>query len=425
MNRKRIWAMGITVLVFLLLSAAVLSAGGGQEPTGAAKINYWAGFTGPDKLGMQAIVEDFEEANPNVDVEFMTAPWTEVFTKFNATFGSSSAPNLMVMHISDIPQFADRKMLNAVDELLASMGVKERDYPKPVWQGQFYGGSQYGVPLDYHPMAVFTNVKMYGAAGLDANMRFTSKEIFLDAMKKLTHGEQYGVAIGVPHGHTMRYWYGLLYQGGGSFLNADQTKAAFNSQAGREAVQFLADLIYEYKVAPVHETDIDRDFLAGTVASLIEGPWWVPGAAEQEGLEFSTVPFPTIFKQPGVWAGAHTLVLPNQDDKGKKEAAISLMQYIAGNTVAWGAAGQIPASLVVINSAEYKALPTYKYFKQFIDQGDYVHFEPVMKANAEFGADNELSPVLNAIYGVVLGEDTAAEAMAQAEADVNNILKQK
>ena len=142
MNQRRIWAMGITVLVFLLLSAAVLSAGGGQEQAGAVTINYWAGFTGPDKLGMQAIVEDFEGANPKVDVEFMTAPWTEVFTKFNATFGSSSAPNLMVMHISDIPQFADRKMLNAVGGLLSTMGVKESDYPTPVWQGQFYGGSQ-------------------------------------------------------------------------------------------------------------------------------------------------------------------------------------------------------------------------------------------------------------------------------------------
>jgi multiple sugar transport system substrate-binding protein len=272
-------------------------------------------------------------------------------------------------------------------------------------------------------MAVFTNVKLYSAAGLDANMRFTNQNIFLNAMKKLTDGEQYGIALGVPHGHTMRYWYGLLFQAGGSFLSADQSKAAFNSAAGRKAVQVLADLVYKYKVAPLHQTDIDRDFLAGTVASLIEGPWWVPGAAEQEGLEFATVPFPTIFDQPGVWAGAHTLVLPNQDDKGKKDAAISLMQYIAGNTVAWGAAGQIPASLAVINSAEYKALPTYKYFKPFIDQGDFVHFEPVVKENAEFGADNELSPVLNAIYGVVLGESTAAEAMAQAAADVNDILK--
>ena len=283
MNRKRIYAVGIMMLVFLLASATLISAGGSKEQAQTVKINYWAGFTGPDKLGMQAIVEDFEEANPNVDVEFMTAPWTEIFTKFNATFGSSSAPHLMVMHISDIPQFADRKMLNTVDGLLSSMGVEQADYPQPVWQGQHYKDAQYGIPLDYHPMAVFTNMKMYKAAGLDPNMRFTSKEVFLGAMNKLTDGEQYGVAIGVPHSHTMRYWYGLLYQAGGSFLSADQSKAAFNSDAGKDALQFLADLVHKYKVAPLHETDIDRDFLSGTVASLIEGPGWVPGAVRRRG----------------------------------------------------------------------------------------------------------------------------------------------
>jgi multiple sugar transport system substrate-binding protein len=386
-------------------------------------INYWAGFTGPDKLGMQRIVEGFKTQNPTMDVDFLTAPWTETFTKFNASFGSASGPNLLVMHISDIPQFADRKMLTEVEALLPGMGIKKEDFPGPVWEGQFYGGKQYGVPLDYHPMSVFKNVTMYKAAGLDPAERFTSADIFLNAMKKLTSGEQYGLAIGVPHGHTIRYWYGLLFQAGGSFLTPDFKKAAFNSAAGIKALKALSDLVHVYKVVPLHETDIDRDFLSGRVASLIEGPWWVPGGIEQKGLEFTTVPFPVVFDKPGVWAGAHTLTIPRQDDKKKEAAAIQLMKYIVANSVDWGAAGQIPASLAVINSQAYKNLPTYKYFLPFIEQSAFVHFEPIIKANAEFGADNQLSPVLNAISGVILGEAKPEAALAQAEADVNRILQ--
>jgi len=239
------------IIMSILCGSVVLAA---DEVT----IKFWGGWTGPDSLGMQKIVKGFEEENPNIQVDFFTAPWTEVFTKFGVSYGTSSAPNLLAMHVQDISQFVARNMLSPTGDILKEKKINASDFPKPVWEGQFVNGVQYGIPLDYHPMAVYKNAKLFRKAGLDPNMIFNSKEEFLDALKKLTVKDndgniiQYGIAIGADHAHTMRYWYGLLFQAGGQFLNEDLSKAAFASDEGTKALQFLYDLVYTYKVAPMH-----------------------------------------------------------------------------------------------------------------------------------------------------------------------------
>ena len=134
----------------------------------------------------------------------------------------------------------------------------------------------------------------------------------------------------------MRYWYGWLFQQeGGAFLNEEQNQAVFNSDQGVKALQFMHDLSYKYQVVPPHESDIDKDFLSGKVANLMEGPWWVPGVKEQIDLNIVVAPFPQVFEKPAVWAGSHTLTLPKRADQAKIEATIKLLSYIVTHSVDW------------------------------------------------------------------------------------------
>ena len=45
---------------------------------------------------------------------------------------------------------------------------------------------QYGIPLDYHPMAVYKNADMYTAAGIDPNITWNNMDSFIDSMQKTT-----------------------------------------------------------------------------------------------------------------------------------------------------------------------------------------------------------------------------------------------
>lgn len=417
------------VVVLLLTFALMLSCMAiPASASGDVTINFWAGMTGSDKDALEKIVRSFEEATPGVKVEFYSAPWTEMFTKFAASFGTASGPDIMVLHTTDVPNYSEMGMLSDVEDIAAEMGITADQYSEAVWSGCNYGGTQWAIPFDYHPMGVYKNKALFEAAGVDPEIEFTSAEQFIEVCKQLTvtndAGEvtQYALGIGSDHAHTMRYWYGLLYQNGGQFLNEDGTQAAFHSEAGIEALQWLSDLVHVEQVVPYHESDIDADFISGKIAMVIEGPWFIPTLAETS-IEYETCKFPQIFDNYAVWANSHALAIPAFSASGERlEAAKTLLRYLVENSIMWSTGGQIPANYNVVESEEYKALPEYKHFKTFIDEAPYVVYEPLIPKTAELGADNQLSPVLNAVYVPVRGDGTAADALNEAAALTDAIL---
>lgn len=418
--------LAILVLSLILALSCLAIPASADDVT----INFWAGMTGSDKDALEKIVRGFEEATPGIKVEFYSAPWTEMFTKFAASFGTGSGPDIMVLHTTDVPNYSEMGMLSDIGALAGELGITPDQYSEAVWSGCNYGGTQWAIPFDFHPMAVYKNSAMFEAAGLDPAMEFTSAEEFIDVCKKLTitndAGEvtQYGLGIGSDHAHTMRYWYSLLFQNGGEFLNEEGTTALFNSEAGIEALEWLSSLIHDEKVVPYHQSDIDADFLSGKTAMVIEGPWFIPTMA-QTSIEYETCKFPQVFETFAVWANSHALAIPAFSASPEREAAAqSLLKYLVENSIIWATSGQIPANYNVVESEEYKALPEYVHFKAFVESAPFVVYEPLIPKTAELGADNQLSPVLNAVYVPVRGDGTAADALNEAAQLTDSILAQ-
>lgn len=421
--------------VLAALAAVVLLAacGSSAEPgdtavSGEVELNLWAGFTGADKLAMESMAADFSEENPEITVNFYSAPWNEMFTKFATAFGTDAGPDVLIMHATDIPNYATRDMLTPLDDLKEELGIDQADYAEAIWAGNAFEGTQWGIPLDYHPMGVYKNVAAFEAAGIDPDIEFESKEQFLETVRALTFTDgsttQYGVGLGSDHAHTMRYWYGLLYQAGGQFLDDSGAQAAFDSEAGVAALEFLADLVHVEGVAPYHEGDIDLDFISGTTAMVIEGPWFVP-TLNEANVDYTVARFPQIFEDQAVWAGSHTLTIPDHviSDE-RRQASFELIKYIAANSLVWAeSSGQIPASNTVVSSAEYRALGDYEHFVPFIEQAEFVRYEPLVPKTAELGADNQLSPVLTAVLDAVRGESSAQDALDGAAVRTDQILQ--
>ena len=59
------------------------------------------------------------------------------------------------------------------------------------------------------------------------------------------------IFTGTYRGSGFNHFFPWLWNAGGSLLNEEGTKAAFNSEAGRVALQFIADLFNKYKVVPL------------------------------------------------------------------------------------------------------------------------------------------------------------------------------
>jgi len=388
-------------------------------------VTFWAGLTGDDQQVMATLVEKFNEEQDEIQVEFYSVTWSEIFTKFSAASNTSSGPDVMLMHPTDLSTYSDKEMISSLDNLIGDMGISASDYSTAIWEGNQVNGSQYGIPIDYHPMAMFINLDMFETAGLTAeDAKVSSVEEFNELCEALTSDGQYAIGLGSNYAHTYRYWYGFLHQAGGSFLTEDMSEAAFNTEEGVKALDFMASWVTN-GYAPEAQADIDADWLGGNTAMVIEGPWFIP-TAMNSGMNFATVEFPQVFERDAVWGSSHTITGPVYDDRDEEvvSATNTFIGWLVENSFEWSASsGQIPANITVQTSEEYKNLELYEYAAAFINVAEYVVYEPLCPGTSEFGADNELSPVANAVYSVISGESNTSDALDTAAQSVNLILE--
>lgn len=410
-------------------SSSSSSSGGsasGSDSGSTVELTFWGGLTGDDAKAMQGMVDDFNSSQSDIHVTWFTVSWSEVFSKFETSFNTDAAPDVMLMHVTDIPNYASRDMITPLADVAKACNISESDYSKPVWNGAFYDGTQYAIPWDYHELAVYVNNTLFKNAGLDPTKAFTSEDEFFSACEALKASGTTPVSLGVTHGHTGRFWYSLLYQYGGSFCDDSFTKAEFNSDAGVKAMTFLNKII-ENGYAPAGETDIDGDWLGGTTAMNFEGPWFTPTAVAA-GMDFSILPFPQIGETQAIWGSSHTLTVPKYDGRSaeKTDAINVFLAWMIEHSYTWGEkSGQIPANNTVSSSKEYTSCDIYKYQKTFIDTSEYVHYEPLCPADAEFGFDNSISPILTAVSNVLSGNGSDIQTeLKTAEDAVNSIFKE-
>lgn len=403
--------------------------GSSSESSSSSKskiqLTFWAGLTGDDQQAMADLVTKFNGEQDRIQVDWYSVTWGEIFTKLSAASNTDVGPDVMLMHPTDLATYAEKEMIVSLDDLIDGMDLNATDYSDTIWSGNQVNGAQYGIPIDFHSMGMFINLDKFEEAGLTIeDAKVTSIDEFNALCEKLSGDGQYAIGLGSNYAHTYRYFYGLLHQASGKFLNDDMTKAEFNSDAGVEALDFLASWVNS-GYAPEAEADIDADWLGQTTAMVIEGPWFVPTAMSSD-INFATVEFPQVFGENAVWGSSHTITVPRYDGRTEEEteAIQEFVSWLVANSFEWGAAsGQIPANKTVFESEAYRSLELYQYAQAFIDEASYVVYEPLCPGTSEFGADNELSAVANAVYSVIAGEDDTLTALDKAAESVNTILE--
>ena len=218
-----------------------------EECTEPVGITYWDGLGAPDNVPMGELVKMYNETNTDcVQVEEIVLDWGTLYTKLILDFKAGNAPDVSTMHMPSLLQYVSLGILKPIDELAAKYGFKGEDIAEVVWDGAVIDGKRVAIPLDMHPFALYYNVKAFEAAGLDPDKPPTTGEEFIEYAKKLTVDadgdgtpEQYGTGLGYSGGNPFRVWMSLLWQHAGQeVLNEDHTKAAFNTPAGIESLQW-------------------------------------------------------------------------------------------------------------------------------------------------------------------------------------------
>ncbi|MHB8731113.1 MAG: ABC transporter substrate-binding protein [bacterium] len=425
------WCLGLCVLLVAFVAVPMVPPAGAAAPL---DLVFWGGWTGPDGDVMHQMVDRFNKEHPDIRVTLTTLQWTPLFDKLLTSVRAGQPPDLMAMHSQDIAQFSSLGILEPMGDTVKAAGFKASDFMDVAWRGTFSQGTQYAIPLDMHMHAVYVNLDLWKAAGLDPNKLPTAGADFVAAAKKLTadgagrHPDdqgfdprtirQYGLGMMNNH-HGFYMFYALLAQQGDPFLAPDFSRTVFSDAKANAAWQWLQDLVFKDHVVPVGETNPYQDFVTKHVAMLIDGPWEIPGLQKVSGLNWTTTTFPRVFGAPAAWGSGHLLTIPKQANKAREQAAITLATWIVRHSQDWGMSGNLPALLSARTSAAFRALPGRR---GFLESQAFEVMLPDVKPSAQLYSAAAPSPIVVAAQAVLVRDQPVAQVTQELRNRVNAIL---
>ncbi|BCJ53974.1 sugar ABC transporter substrate-binding protein [Actinoplanes sp. NBRC 14428] len=382
-------------------------------------LTFWNGFTGGDGPVMKALVDRFNSENPNIKVTMNVYEWADYYQKVPAAVSTGNGPDLGIMHVEQVATNAARGVVLPLDDVAASLQLKEEDFSPPVWRAGVYNSKRYAIPLDVHPQGMFYNKAVLERAGLDPENPPKTNDDYLKALDALKgKGVQGHWATPFPFTGTHQFE-SLTWQFGGQLFDDQATKPLFAEGPGVQALTWLVDLVKNgYSPKNVAQ---DADLIAlqnGKAAFNWNGIWTINTLRAVKGLNWGVTALPTIGTQPAAWAGSHNFVQFKQraTDQNKLQAGKVFINFISKQSIEWAKGGQVPARKEIREGAEFKGLKEQAAIGAQIDN---LHFPPSVP-----GIPDAMGTIDTAVNEAILLRKEPGKALADAAAKASQILEQ-
>jgi len=275
----------------------------------------------------------FKTYYPNLKVQL---DWGISFgnynTKLPVLLAGGSPPDLVWMHNTRVKSFASIDLLQKLDpflEFFKPEGWPEEYYATQVGEFQ-YENSQYAYPYDYATGGLYINLDMYKEIDEELPNENWTFDDLLRVGKKLSKGNrQFGLNFGSEASAEYQYW--ILRSFGGDWFNAERTESKFNLPETIAAYQWMNDLRWKHKVAPLPEVTQGRPqpFVDGVVA--IDFNLGAPAFADllEDKFNWTVAPTPRGDKGRFQFIGGSALSIPQK--AVHKHIAYELIRYMLSN----------------------------------------------------------------------------------------------
>ena len=244
--------------------------------TGTVILSGWQS-TGAEGEALQATLDAFEEAYPNITLDYQPVA-TDYPTAMAAKFSAGEPPDLFYVDSSLAPDWIDQGVLQELDTMAAERGFDTSQF-FPGYLDAFKGpdGQIYGFPKDGNTLAMAYNADMLEAAGIEPP---TNWEELAAAAEALTTGDQKAFCLN----HSLDRALAFVYQNGGSLLSEDKTQNTVDSPETADALQTYLGFFANDQGA--RAGDLGDDWCGKAlgeeqVAIIFEGGWLDPYMAQQ------------------------------------------------------------------------------------------------------------------------------------------------
>ena len=209
--------------------------------------------------------------------------------------------------------------------------IKINDYYQEVVENLKYKGNIYALPLGFNVHVLYYNTELFDEAGVSyPDESWTWKEL-LEAAKRLTKDKNNDGRID-QFGFIPFNAESLIKQNGGDILNKEGTECIINSIEAIEALEFLHDLIYKYRVSPTPAESLSQStihlFQMKRLVMFIGGRWVGCEFRKVKSLRWAIAPVPAGKAGRAVPLSIDSMAIVSQSRH--PEEAWEFIKYFAG-----------------------------------------------------------------------------------------------
>ena len=320
-----------------------------SDPKATVTVVSIAGL-GKDTDGMQAVVDAFEKAHPNITIDWQTVPGDQLSNVIESRMGNKDSK--LDLFWADQPRIAALAQRGYLEDISSQFAPYTSDWQKPAYTGSTADGKLYGVPLATSTQLLYYNKALVSKAGAEApsadpEKRVTWQDLKVEAEKvQSAGGAQYGLTFGQVNTYYQLEPLPVSAGGSAGATGKGNLTPDITSNAWVKSMDYYGSLFAD-GVAPRGVIDNDSDFLAGKTAFLVEGNWMLDRLAAQTSVDWGVAAHP-------VWEGGKTVTptggwdLAMSPFSKQKEAAAVFMKWMTvdngGNYSRYRPAPELPAN---------------------------------------------------------------------------------
>jgi len=320
-------------VALVALLAFVLAACGGGSSSGPTEIAVWHGYQDTEGEVFKSLVEQYNKEHPDVKVTELYSSNDLVLQKVLTAVRGDSAPDVAYMFGSWSPNIAKIPSLVDMADEVKQPDWKWDDFYEAEREAATVGNQVVGVPALVDNLAIVYNKKLFAEAGVAPPSPNWTWDDFRAAAAKLTDPAkgQYGFLIPADGSEdTVWHYVPMLWEAGGDILTPDNSKAAFNSEAGVMALTTLQQMAVTDKSLYLDTTNENGPKLmnSGKVAMLITGPW---DLSQLSDIDYDVQVMPTYAGSSGghqTIAGPDNWVVFDNGDE-RKQAAVDFVKWLS------------------------------------------------------------------------------------------------
>lgn len=317
-------------LVALATSAAALGASGAATAE-EVTIEYWQYFFEARVNAMDVLIENFEAANPNINVEMTHFPYADYRTRTAVAVPAGEGPDIVQLFYGWLNDYIDAELIQPLPTDRFSPEMVEAEF-FPMVGAMERDGQYYALPTAVRSLALFYNERILENAGVEVP---TTLDELVAAAAATTERDGAGniTQVGLTTGMTAQdhHWFRevLVRQFGGEPYTDGYQNVNYDTEAGRAALDFYLGLQEQGVTQTGFMDEPQAAFRGNRAAFHIDGSFRIGALNNSRGLNWGVTELPAgpdgmRSNYSSYWVNAIT----SSAEGPEYEAAVLFMEYI-------------------------------------------------------------------------------------------------